>query len=462
MSKPATKKPKICITAPLIYPLFQKGVDTPFGGIEVRMAVIARELAHRNNFDVNIVVGDFGQPHIEKIDNITFYSWRGRTLWGVQKSFGKDGLQIIEPINDPGAKIRDRVRILRPYLGRLWELLRRINRIVLRGINFSKRILGYLKRKIEQLIEILKRQDPLYTRLAGYAITRRMISIYDEVNADIYLVPGNSQYTAEVAFYCKKRQKKFVFIGASEMDFYPEYKKKNGADIYGVPYEMKTYSIVNAHGHIVQNPSQQVMLKDGYGINSTVIKTPIDVTPWFPVPKKRCNILWVGKSDEQVKQPSIVFKLARELPEYLFTIVMNKAIEKVYQQCLLEASKLANVTLIEKVPFEEIERFFAEARLHVNTSSFEGFPNTFLQAAKYGIPTVSLQVDPAGMLSEHHCGLVAGGDYPTFKEQVRTLMSNHDVYSLYYDTSRKYIHDHHNKNIIATEFERVLLTFLKS
>jgi glycosyltransferase involved in cell wall biosynthesis len=468
-------KPKICITVPLIYPLFKKGLEAPFGGIEVRISVLARELASRGNFDVNIVVGDYGQPHIEKIDGITFYSWQERSLWGVQKVFKDTGLpandQASEPASNPannqprplvslyetfnrvGSKIYARFEKAQPYMGPFGRLLRPIKKRVIKLIGFGHRVMVKLL--------AIKSKDPMSTLIAGHAITRSMISIYDEVDADLYLVPGNSQYSAEVAFYCRKRHKKYILIGASEMDFYLEYKKGKGNDIYGVPSALKAYAIMNAHGHIVQNPVQQEMLKKGYGITSTIVKNPVDTTPLFPIPEMRNSILWVGKSYEPVKQPSIVMRLARELPNYPFFVIMNRAVEETHQQCLKEAGKLSNVTIIERVPFEEVEKYFAEARLHINTSSFEGFPNTYLQAAKYGVPTVSLQVDPAGMLSEHGCGLVAGGDYLKFKSCVQELMENQMTYMRYSERAREYLQKYHNKDMIAAEYEKVLFSFFK-
>ena len=60
-------------------------------------------------------------------------------------------------------------------------------------------------------------------QVGSYVIEARYLSIYDEVNADIYLVPGNSQFSGEMAFYCQQRGKKYVFLAGSDIDFSPEY-----------------------------------------------------------------------------------------------------------------------------------------------------------------------------------------------------------------------------------------------
>jgi hypothetical protein len=71
-----------------------------------------------------------------------------------------------------------------------------------------------------------------------------MVSIYDEVDADIYLVPGNTIFSAEVAFFCQKRGKKYVFQAGSDLDYYPEYRQfPERSDIYRTPYYLKAYAI---------------------------------------------------------------------------------------------------------------------------------------------------------------------------------------------------------------------------
>ena len=98
----------------------------------------------------------------------------------------------------------------------------------------------------------------------------------------------------------------------------------------------------------------------------------------------------------------------------------------------------------------------ASAYLHLNKSVFEGFPNTFLQAAKYGVPTVSLKVDPGNMLSQYGCGVACEDNFEVFKQTVQSLMTNSQLHNSYSEKSLDYIRKHHDKEIIVPKFETVL------
>ncbi len=133
---------------------------------------------------------------------------------------------------------------------------------------------------------------------------------------------------------------------------------------------------------------------------------------------------------------------------------MNRAVPETHEIAMREAQSLPNITLIERVPFEEIERYFAAARLFVNTSTFEGFPNTFLQAAKYGVPTVATDVDPGSMLSQRGGGVTCGGDFERFVESVRQLMTDEDEYAKRSAAALTYVRTYHDKEVVVAQFEK--------
>lgn len=396
------RNPRLCIVAPWVYPLFNARNDSHFGGWEVRMASISKGLAARGFFQVSVVTGDHGQPHVERHSGLSLYSWKGREIWGIPRQ---------SPTNS-------RIR-------RLWQRLKPATRSTLPA-----------------------------GEIGSYLIRPDMIEIYDEIQADVYTVPGNSQFSGELAYYCSQRGKPYVFMAGSDMDLYPEYKAEpDRLDIYSVPYCLKTYAIEMASAHILQNEGQAGMLRAGYGLTGRVIRNPIDLRRQYPKSESPSGILWVGKSDERVKRPSLVFELARRMPGMPFTIILNRGIPETHTACLAEAAGLPNVLLIERVPFDEIERFFAEAALFVNTSAFEGFPNTFLQAAKYGVPIVASDVDPGAMLSEHGCGATCGGDFEQFVASVKSLMSDAEVYAKRSAAALRYVHAHHDENVVLSEYE---------
>ena len=422
-----TRCPRISITLPLSYPLFNNSFKGAFGGWEVRISLVARELAKRGRLETFVIVGDYGQPHLESIDGVNLISWLNRDIWGIPPRRNQNSILSWNPF---------------PYDSIPYTLLHRAQKSASAAIDAYSPGSGF-------------------DYVGNFRVLQKNIAIYDEIDADIYIVPGNSFFSAEAASYCAKKGKKYVFLSGSDMDYYPEFKDDpNGRDIYGVPHSVKHYCIRQADAHIVQTERQAKMLYDAYHRSSVVVKNPIDIRQKFERNLNPRSILWVGKSDERVKRPSLALELARRMPEFQFIMIMNAVNVKAQVESVRQAGKLPNITLIDHVPFEEIESYFAIAWVHLNTSAFEGFPNTYLQAAKYGVPTVSMNVDPDGMLSHYSCGLVCGENLNQCEKGIRQLMRDDDMYAKLSHNSLEYVREHHDKDNAAQKYEQALKAVL--
>jgi glycosyltransferase involved in cell wall biosynthesis len=77
-------------------------------------------------------------------------------------------------------------------------------------------------------------------------------------------------------------------------------------------------------------------------------------------------------------------------------------------------------------PIEEVNRQLAMGHIFVNTSRSEGFPNTFIQAWMRKVPTVSLDIDPDGVLSSDAIGYCSR-TYGSLRDKVTELADNNEL-----------------------------------
>ena len=418
---------KLGISCLYSYPLFNPDCRSPFGGSEVRLWLIARELAKSGRFDVNVIVFDHGQPWVEQRQGVKIYARPGV----------KCPLTVVPEGDLDRASLRSRL----PGSGRCSNWL--VTKTRAAGSRIARRWRS------------VKWRRPLGP-IGEYKIDEGSVDLYDEIGADIYIMHGNNLPAAEMACYCKNRRRKMVFLAGSDGDYHPGYKENPQAiGIYGLPGYLLNYAIEKAHAHVVQNERQQDLLRRVYGRNSVVVKNPVDLDRAFPRAADADEILWIGKSD-WIKRPEIVLDMAERLPEYRFTVIMTFSNPQIDEQCRAKARRLPNVTLLDYVPFLEVENHVASAKLLVNTSVFEGFPNTFLQAAKYGVPIVSHKVDPGEMLSRYGCGLVGEENPDVLADNVRLLMGSAALHADASDRCLRYLRDHHDKDKVIPQYENLL------
>ena len=160
---------------------------------------------------------------------------------------------------------------------------------------------------------------------------------------------------------------------------------------------------------VAQNEVQRSSCRATYGRDAVVIPS------CYQRPERRDGnlprkdtVIWVGVI-RPGKRPQLLLELARRLPQRRFVMVGGPrgGDAALFERTRAEAATLPNVEFTGFLPLAEVESRFDAARLLVNTSDYEGLPNTFLQAWARGVPTLGT-VD-AGTSAHRRFGDVEAG-----------------------------------------------------
>ncbi|HIP49839.1 MAG TPA: glycosyltransferase family 1 protein, partial [Candidatus Pacebacteria bacterium] len=94
--------------------------------------------------------------------------------------------------------------------------------------------------------------------------------------------------------------------------------------------------------------------------------------------------------------------------------------------------------------FEEIQKYYDKAKLFVNTSDHEGFPNSFVQACLGSTPIVSYKVNPDNFLVKRNVGYFADGDRAKLFELVQDGLKNEMIWKDKSKNCFKYVKKYHD------------------
>ncbi len=122
------------------------------------------------------------------------------------------------------------------------------------------------------------------------------------------------------------------------------------------------------------------------------------------------DAIWIARI-RAVKQLEHFLDLASSVPDLCFAVVGEfDPRENRAWRASLEArlAALKNLAFLGPQRAEDVLALLARSKVLVNTSRFEGFPNTMLEAWSVGVPVVSLSVDPGGVIEREGLGLVSG------------------------------------------------------
>ena len=126
------------------------------------------------------------------------------------------------------------------------------------------------------------------------------------------------------------------------------------------------------------------------------------------------TVVWIANL-KPWKRPEAFVRLANELRgcrDVRFVMVGAPAAtagNERWQSSLMQGIEATeNLRYLGQLSHEEVNELLARSHVFVNTSTQEGFPNTFIQSWLRDVAVVSLQVDPDGVLSRERVGIAAG------------------------------------------------------
>ncbi len=283
-----------------------------------------------------------------------------------------------------------------------------------------------------------------------------LLSTLMKMKPDIIIQMCASVETGFCAFYCKLFKKRFLFLIAHEIDVNGEFENR------GIAGKVYRFGINNATFIIAQNEDQVLQLqkyKQKKITNIKVIKNAYEIKDVNM--GKKSSILWVARCDDW-KRPELFLKLAENFPNEKFVMICPKGANIPYWIKIFHSAKtLKNLTFHEFIPFHEIDQFFRAAKIFVNTSVFEGFPNTFIQASKNRTPIISLKVNPDNFLTLYKCGFSCNDDFNKMVGYLEKLIENPELYLEYSQNSFDYMKKNHDIVKLGKEWRNLILKLIK-
>lgn len=234
-----------------------------------------------------------------------------------------------------------------------------------------------------------------------------------EADARVQVLRGANGALGVAGAWSRLHRRGLVFAGANNSDFtggpFPSPRDPR-ARLFAAGMRMTDAVVVQHQDQVALARQRFPKATEPQAINSFVEAMPPTQTPGEA-------FLWVSRLVDY-KQPLLYAELAAAVPAARFWMVPVKSSDPAFGPTLDElrrrAAGLPNLELLDQRSHAELQKLIARAIAMVNTSSYEGMPNTWLEGWARGVPALTLSFDPDERVARHGLGLSAGGEWEAF------------------------------------------------
>ena len=270
-------------------------------------------------------------------------------------------------------------------------------------------------------------------------------------DADLYYHNCAEYITGQVALWCRRHQRRFVYSVASD----PECDPKLPMLPHLRERALFRYGLRHADRIIVQTGRQHERLRREWGLDSVVLKMPVTSMPVRPptsAPTRPSRVVWVGRISGE-KRLDRLLTIAAQLPNITFEIAGAVDAAFAAGNALIEQARTRpNIRVLGQVARDGMPAVYEGATCLLCTSDYEGFPNTFLEAWTHGVPVVST-IDPDGVIAAEQLGYTATTD-AGLARHIEHLDVGLEARAAIGRRAQIYVDAHHSKESALTAFEQ--------
>ena len=226
-------------------------------------------------------------------------------------------------------------------------------------------------------------------------------SAMKRADADIYYVSCAGMHVGQATMFAGSQGKKVIFRIASDTDCEPD----NLLIRYWRDKKLYEYGLRRVDSILAQSEKQRAAMSANYGLASKVVTMLVETAQQqLSFSERSIPVLWVNNL-RQLKRPDLMVKLATSLPQLQMHMIggPQPGFSELFDTIKNQAANLPNLVFHGRVPYHDVNETYEKARVFVNTSDIEGFPNSFLQAWIRGTPVVSF-FDPDGVIASRGLG----------------------------------------------------------
>ena len=220
-------------------------------------------------------------------------------------------------------------------------------------------------------------------------------------DADVYYTSCAGMLVGLVALFCRRHGRGLVHRLAHDTDADPEKLRIH----HTRDKKLYEYGLRRADSVLCQHARQQRTLMKNYQVTSVIAEPLVDSAGRrLDRDKRDLEILWVSNLSD-FKRPELAIELARHMPSRHVHMIggPQPGFSDLYSKIESAAKSLLNLTFYGQVAYHDVGDLYDRAKIFINTSEMEGFPNSFLQSWRRGVPVVSF-FDPGGLISREGLG----------------------------------------------------------